>query len=173
MRLAGLLLAFACAGCLAAQEAPPRYVLGPLGAPVDPLGPDAYRVIWVHGQQDEPGGTTRVMCSIAPNHDIDVAARTLRLAEGVAKPGAPRWALVFDVFEKESDCPVAYAVAFDQSEHAQSVGKFGTLALTVLANGSVEADGRLVPPGSSLSVTHAHGRFAVDNLGAWPRSGLS
>jgi hypothetical protein len=113
------------------------------------------------------------MCSIALNHEINATARTLRMAPGAERPEAPQRAFVFDVFEKESDCPVAYAVAFDRTTLQQPVGRFGTLGLVALANGSIEADGHLVPPGSKLVVEHAHGGFEVENRGAWPRSGLS
>ena len=83
--------------------------------------------------------------------------------------------MVFDVFSRPSDCPLIYEVDFNATS-ARTLERLGTLRVELLPNGTVVANGHMAPLGQSARVAwddgRYHGEVSVENLGAWPRSGL-
>lgn len=180
-----LLLALLAAGCAEAPREPAASVtLEPNGVPPQSARPDSFWMVWVHGKEalDADGARAQAVCAIAFDHEVDAAARTLRLADmGRYDPANATAFVAFDVFEPRSSCPVAYAVV--QGVRAErDVGRYA-LDLTVEPDGGlVLGDGTRVPLGQRAHVTYeatrddgrrVTGDWSVENLGAWPRDNVT
>lgn len=173
-----LLLLLALGGCLAPSE---RTVTSEDGLPVDTdRAEDEYWLVWVHGREsrDRDPGEPVVMCSIAFDHAIDVAAKQLTLDRRYEIPENVTRVVAFDHFG-DGDCPIAYVTLLGAANVSQEMGEGGgTLRLEVLDDGGARVDGEnVVAAGSRLKIGYEgrdglRGEIVVEPLGAWPRAGL-
>ncbi len=184
--LIGMLLA---AGCLDGTRTSQAEVTGPevSGQPSgESLGEGEYWIVWVEGEQhlDPPA---QYICSVAYDHDIDVANRTLEYSNHTydIDPANVTYVVAFDVWEPSSSCPTAYRLHPGLQPLSQAMGAFGNLTLEPAANGSIMLEpGTWLHPGQQASYTYeatkrmdgdaheATGWFNVTHLGAWPQAGL-
>lgn len=172
-----LVLALASAGCLSGNEA--RGSLVDTANPTTPPGPGDYWMVWVHGSEshEHRPWEARVVCSVVWDHTIDREARTLERENESVPADEVHLAIVADFWQDESDCPLAYGTWFNKPEVTLRMGEHGDLALRVDDDGTVHVAGERVPPGKAYEVRYEkdpdRGAFTVENLGAWPRSGIT
>ncbi len=148
-------------------------------------------MVWVHGNETRervsgPEGAL-AMCSIAFDHDIDRAARVLRYSAHTHKidPKTVEWVVAFDHWERWSSCPAAYTLHFNEDPTIQRMGREGELKIEVRGDGTLIVKEQVVPLGQRARFTYEAtdrdgattwrilGDYVVENLGAWPKSGLT
>lgn len=170
------IVALVMAGCLTPATSHRETVTG--GEARAPPGPDDYWLVWVHGEESHDYGPLegRVVCSIAFDHELDHANKTLTRANDSVPADEVRMAIVADHWQKESDCPLAYTVVFNEPKATFRLGAGGEVTVELLENGTLVVDGAYVPFGAQSSASYEKerdsGSFTVENLGGWPRAGI-
>lgn len=145
---------------------------------------DEYWMIYVHG--NETRGGPDVACAAAPpTYEIDTSQRSLSYDPETYPIDVQvvRVAVAFD-HRQPSSCRAAYGLDLNPAGTAEkSMGGFGTLRIEILDDGKLIVQGdRELPLGKALDVSYdrrnpedglpSKGSFRVENLGAWPQSGL-
>jgi hypothetical protein len=178
------LLVVLLAGCLSGGMA--DFVLEPTARPDRTPSASEYAFIWVHGSETwEQQGNERALavCDVAFDHSVDERGRRITyLAEEYEfdRQKLP-FLVAFDVWERPSDCPVAYELSTDPNM-TRKIGRYGELQLSI--GKSVTANGKTIPPGQRGAFDYhtfvnehgatyeVTGTFYVEPMGPWPRSGL-
>lgn len=143
-----------------------------------------YWMIFVRGNETRSG--PEIACAMAPpTYEIDMSQRSLSY-DPETYPIDARFVRVVVAFDhrQPSGCRAAYGAEFNPSGAAEtSMGGFGTLRIDVMDNGRISVQGdREIPLGKALDVSYdqknpkdgvpSKGSFRVENLGAWPQSGI-
>lgn len=174
------------AGCLDGGGTE-RVSLEPNGVPAQERVPGTYWMVWVHGEERAGREAPDYACDVAFDHAVDRGNRTVRYLP-VAQSGdrgAVQVLLAFDVWEAWSGCPVWYALRWDAPLRQERLGRYGPLDLEVRDDGAVVVEGTRVPLGQAAVLRYegtrpseewprvqVEGEVRIENLGAWPRTGL-
>lgn len=181
------LLPVAPAGCL--DEAPTAGLeLEPNGVPAQGRVPGTYWMVWVHGEERAVREAPDYACDVAFDHAVDADGRTVRYLQR-PESGDRRTVqalLALDLWETWSDCPIEYELRWDPAPlREERFGRYGLLDLEVRDDGTLVVEGTEVPLGKAAVLRYEgtkpaeewprvqmEGEVRVENLGAWPRTGL-
>lgn len=134
-----------------------------------------YWMAWIEGEEGPED--SRYACSIVFDHQVDAEARSIRYSASTYRwaPATVDVLIVYDIWERGSDCPEAYAIHKDARAYAETK-RWGNADASVGSDGSVTFAGTAVQPGELGTFKAERGGaesvIRVHAFGAWPRSGL-
>lgn len=171
-----LLLAIPLAGCASDDT---EHFIEDNGRDPELRGIGEYWLVWAHGEETFHGGEHPGGVLPGFDHTLVAADRTFTTRHAV-DASTVRSAVAYD-YVTSGGMAIVHEHVFNAPESSRRFGAYGVVTIVTHEDGTLVVDGTEVPQGKRFVLTYERkgdpgkgyeGRLEVENLGAWPTSGI-